>query len=214
MRSIIIILTLVICSCNNGGNNRKVPPEDSSGQTIDQVKAQKPKFEGFHPKPYILGQDTSYIRIIANRNILQKAWMVYYDALDNKWRTITWVGLGEDNNIIGDTIFTRKNGLVNGTSTADAPLFYTAYSLDSGKTWEPHYTYEAFYQCKYDNVRRSFNTTILVSNDYINSTGRPGVAIIIQNRKQSNFHSSGIEAQKNFNFFCPVTRQLPPYISQ
>jgi hypothetical protein len=202
----IIVLSLFL-SCHP---TRKIPLETKDDPTIittDKILAAKPGFSGYFPTSYILG-DTSYIRIVCNRNTMEKVWMVYYDVEDHKWNTITWIGSGENNKIIGDTIFTRRNGVKGGRMTDDAPEFYVAASNDNGKTWEAQHNYQTFYRCKNAKTNRSFLTTILVSNDYMNESGRPSVAVIIQNKKQSNFTSKQIEKNHNFDFLCPVTREF------
>ena len=118
MRSIILfsIILVILTSCNG---NQKVPPttsEDSTIVTVDKLLAAKPKFPGYFPTPYILG-DTSYIRVVCNRNIMEKVWMVYFDAEEHKWDSLVWIGSGDNNKIIGDTIFTRRTGLKGGHSS-------------------------------------------------------------------------------------------------
>ncbi len=134
--------------------------------------------------------------------------MVYFDLEENKWDTLVWLGSGDNNKIIGDTIFNRKNGVKGGHSSDDAPEFYMATSLDSGKTWEAQHNYETFFRCKNESSKRSFLTTVLVSNDYMNESGKPSAAIIIQNKKQGSFKTGSVEGNRNFDFLCSATKKF------
>ncbi len=74
MKSIIVFWTIfliILASCNG---NQKISPttsEDSTIVTTDKLVAANPKFPGYYPTQYILS-DTSYIRVVCNRNIMEK----------------------------------------------------------------------------------------------------------------------------------------------
>lgn len=208
LNSVLFISMLVLSACNNPETVKKNPNEDDTAVnnlTIDQVKALQPKFPDFFPESYIIGQDTVFMRVVTNSPHLEKVWMVYYDSDDRKWATITWQGYGDNNNVIGDTVFTRKNGLVNGSSSDDAPQFYFAFSEDSGKTWKPHHISQASYYCK---QMHQYNV-VLISEPFLGETHRPYLGLIVQWRGNTpTITTTPIIAAMNFDFYCGVTRDL------
>lgn len=201
----IILLFLLIVSCKHQKKETQSVEQDSI-VTVEKILAQKPKFPGYFPTSYVLTQDT-HLKIVCNRNIMEKVWMVYYDSKVTKWQTLTWIGQGEDNKIIGDTILYAGFGLKGGSSSDDAPEFYIATSDDKGKTWKPQHNYQAYYHCK-DHTGRSFYNGVLVSNDYINPSGRPAATIIIQQKKEFSYSASGMEQNIKLDFLCPVTEKF------
>jgi hypothetical protein len=205
---ILFILTLAVFACNNPEivkTNPVVTDTVVRSLTVDQTKALQPKFPDFYPKSYILGQDTVFMRVVSNSPHLEKAWMIYYDYDDRKWATITWQGYGDKNAVIGDTVFTRKNGIVNGSSSDDAPQFYFAFSEDSGRTWKPHHISEAVYFCKEQHQY----STVLISEPFLKETHRPYLGVIVQWRKVTPATTtSSTIASMNFDFYCELTRDL------
>jgi hypothetical protein len=215
----IFFFSLLICSllpgCSNQNNsskqetNKQKQKDTTAASSISQsIQGVKPKFPGFTPKRYVIEQDTTFIRIVSNSEYLQKAWMVYYDKGDRKWETITWVGAGDDNKIIGDTVFYRKNGITNGSSINDAPEFYFAFSRDSGKTWKAHEVYFGVIKCKQNDKRAQKDIQILVSNDFVKKIKRPSLGLILQHHYPYIISTDEITAKQNFDFYCNVARQL------
>lgn len=200
-----VVLFLLIVSCKHQKPEPQSVEQDSI-ITTEEILAQKPKFPSYFPTSYAL-INTTHLKIVCNRNIMEKVWMVYYDSKARKWQTLMWIGQGEDNKIIGDTILSGGFGLRGGNSSDDAPEFYMAMSYDKGKTWKPQHTYQAYYRCK-DHTGRSFYNGALVSNDYVNSSGRPAVSIIIQQKKEFSYSANGIEQVIKLDFLCPVTEKF------
>ncbi|MEP6951113.1 MAG: hypothetical protein ABI863_17630 [Ginsengibacter sp.] len=214
---IIFFFSLLICSLfpgcsnhDNSGRRETSQQKDSATErsTLQPIYDAKPKFPGFIPKRYIIEQDTTFIRIISNSKYFQKAWMVYYDKDDRKWETITWIGSGENNEIIGDTVFCRKNGITTGSSINDAPEFYFAFSRDSGKTWQAHEIYEGVIKCKQNDKHTQKDIQILASNDFLKKIKRPSLGLILQHHYPYIISTDEITAKENFDFYCGVATQL------
>jgi len=199
---------IALPACNNTETVKTNPVSADTpvkSLTIEQTKALRPKFPDYFPQSYIIGQDTVFMRVVSNSPHLEKAWMVYYDSEDSKWATITWQGYGDNNAVIGDTVFTRRNGMVNGSSSDDAPQFYFAFSEDSGRTWKPHHISEAGYYCK---KQHQYNA-VLISEPFLGETHRPYLGVIVQWRKVTpSVTTTPTIAAMNFDFYCGVTRDF------
>lgn len=191
-----------------GTNKQKDKDSTPVSSILKPIQDVKPKFPGFTPRLYVIEQDTTFIRVISNSTYFQKAWMVYYDKDEREWKTITWIGVGDDNKIIGDTVFYRKNGTTNGNSINDAPEFYFAFSQDSGKTWNAHKVYEGVIRCKQNDKHAQKDLQILVSDDFVKKVKRPSLGIILQHHYPYIISTDEVTAKQNFDFYCSVARQL------
>jgi hypothetical protein len=215
----IFFCSLLVCTllpgCNNHNNsvkseNNKQKAKDTAaaGSILQSIQDVKPKFPGFTPRRYVIEQDTTFIRIISNSKYIQKAWMVYYDKDHRKWETITWIGSGDDNKIIGDTVLYGKNGITTESSINDAPEFYFAFSQDSGNTWKPYKIYEGVIRCKQNDKHTQKDIQILVSNDFVKKIKRPSLGLILQHHYPYVISTDEMTAKQNFDFYCSVARQL------
>jgi hypothetical protein len=213
--TMIFFLSLIGCSLlpgctdNNSAkrDNKKQKDSTPAGPVLEKIQDFKPKFPGFTPRSYVIGQDTTFVIVISNSKYLQKAWMVYYDKDDRKWATLTWIGSGDNDTIIGDTVFYRKNGIGKGSDTGDAPEFYFAFSGDNGKTWKPHQIYEGVIKCKQADKQTQKENQILVSGEFLNAD-KPSVGLILQHHYPSIISTDSITAKHNFDFYCDLARQL------
>jgi|GEM_PF-3651447 len=197
----LIVLSLIfLFGCES--HNTALPVADFSPTAADttesDIREQKPKFLDFTPVTYHLvntGED-NYIRIITNSDDLQKVWMVYYDHNAKKWNTLTWIGKGQNNKIISDTVFNTIYGVVYRSGHIEDPTFYMAYSKDDGKTWQNHPVAKSVLVCKKGLAQ------LLESSD---SKDYPAVVMLIQ---ASDLIPSDTSKSTADDYLCPLIHEM------